>query len=147
MRLWKTGLPVDKKQAVNVQRDTALALAVHDRGEGMALTNSGELRIAIERALRELGVPGPNYPVPVLNAIKILQGAIGETVLVVFPTLPCGHVKLEGGCADCNTAFDASIANPEPLGEIWREMMTHESAADVLADIAAILEEHGWPVP
>ncbi len=35
-----------------------------------------DLKTCIERALRELGVPTPDYPAPVANAVKILNGAL-----------------------------------------------------------------------
>lgn len=35
------------------------------------------VRALIARALSELGVPGPDYPAPVANAVEILKGAMG----------------------------------------------------------------------
>jgi hypothetical protein len=37
-----------------------------------------KLRRAIDAALHELGVPGPEYPVPVANAVGILRKALEE---------------------------------------------------------------------
>jgi hypothetical protein len=36
---------------------------------------------AIERALNELGVPQPGYPVPVANAVEILRTSLGAELL------------------------------------------------------------------
>jgi hypothetical protein len=37
------------------------------------------LREAIRAALNELGVPGPGYPMPVANAVAILEAALSTT--------------------------------------------------------------------
>lgn len=52
--------------------------ALYDLGKA---EGSIAVKKSIRKALNELGVPGPDYPAPVANAVEILQGALkGETV-------------------------------------------------------------------
>lgn len=39
---------------------------------------NAELQAAIAAALGELGVPGPDYPAPVANAVALLRAALGD---------------------------------------------------------------------
>lgn len=45
----------------------------------MTETLYGILQVAIRKALNELGVPTPDYPAPVANAVEILKKALKDT--------------------------------------------------------------------
>ena len=62
-----------------------------------------QLRGAMRKALDELGVPGPGYPTPVANAVRILAEAGGFEPIRCSPQHPCDkvndeHIDLFGEC-------------------------------------------------
>lgn len=62
----------------------------------------------IRRALNELGVPGPGYPVPVANAVDILQGALNGDSADVCTDVP--NVVKSAPDHSC-------VENHEPYGD------------------------------
>jgi hypothetical protein len=79
-----------------------------------------QLRGAMRKALNELGVPGPDTPAPVANAVQILSEAGGFEPIRCSPSHPCDspsdeHIAQFGEC------FVKSWERFIDLDKTWRE--------------------------